>query len=205
MLAKSPIATSILEKASGRDSALDSDVWREPIPYGMLPLQFRFSDLVRDASCPVRLMLASLTRIFTFCCRLKKETTESEAAWLSFMRYAGGITYAEEEPEKKLQIPNLVQVQRFAMAVLSRYQLRVTDIEGALSEIATTGDISKLLRCYEKLMVQRDVGFDDFDKTEEHHRDSIYYTLFRNPLLQGHVEFKVTRASMRKSCIIQLT
>ncbi|CAG8566696.1 8268_t:CDS:2 [Ambispora leptoticha] len=45
ILAKSPIATSILEKASSRDSALDFDVWREPIPHGMLPSEFRFSDL----------------------------------------------------------------------------------------------------------------------------------------------------------------
>jgi len=122
-----------------------------------------------------------------------KDATKNKSAWLSFMRYAGGLTYADEEPGKQLQIPNLVQVQRFAMAVLSRYQLRVTDIEEGLRKIATTGDVSQLLGCYETLMSQRDVGYNDFDKAEEHHRDSIYYTLLRNPLLQGHVEFKVTK------------
>lgn len=113
------------------------------------------------------------------------------------MRYAGGLTYAEE-PGKQLQIPNLVQVQRFTMAVLGRYQLEKTDIDAALKEIETIGDISKLLRCYEKLMSQRDVGYDDLDKSEENHRDSVFATLFKNPFLQGHVESKVTKASMRK-------
>ncbi|CAG8621832.1 11156_t:CDS:2, partial [Paraglomus occultum] len=162
MLACSPIATDILEKVGGRNSAFDSDLWHNPIKYDTLPLQFRFSDL-------------------------KKDATRNKEAWLSFMRYAGGLTYAKEEPGKQLQIPNLVQVQRFAMAVLDRYQLRVMDIEEGLRKIATTGDISQLLGCYERLMSQRDVDYSDFDKNEEHHRDSIYYTLLRNPLLQGHV------------------
>ena len=60
-------------------------------------------------------------------------------------------------------------------------------IDAALKEITTTGDISKLLQCYEILMSQHDVGFSDFNKNEEHHHDSIYYMLLKNPLLQGHV------------------
>jgi len=139
--------------------------------------------------------------MFCFCPNiLKNNTTKSKEAWLSLMRYAGGLTYAKEEPRKWLKIPNLVQVKRFAMAVLEHYQLQKTEIDVALKEIATTGDISKLLWCYETLMSQRDIGFSDFDKNEEHHRDSIYYTLLRNPLLQGHVEFKVMRVRMQVNC-----
>ncbi|RUS15345.1 hypothetical protein BC937DRAFT_92562 [Endogone sp. FLAS-F59071] len=180
ILAKSPIAIKILEKASGGDSATDSDLWRDPIAYSTLPLQFRFSDLNIYVMSPPEY--------------LKVGATKNKEAWLSFMRYAGGLTYAEEEPGKQLRIPNLVQVQRFTMAVLERYQLEKTDINAALRKIGTIGDVSKLLRCYETLMSQQDVGYDDFDKEEESHRDSIFLILFKNPLLQGHVEFKVTKA-----------
>ncbi|CAG8609006.1 10194_t:CDS:2 [Paraglomus brasilianum] len=116
--------------------------------------------------------------------------------WLSLMHYAGSLTYAEEEPGKWLKIPNLVQAKCFAMAVLECYQLQKTEIDAALKEIAITGDISKLLQCYETLMSQHDVVF---NKNEEHHHDSIYYTLLRNPLLQGHVEFKVMRLQKASS------
>jgi hypothetical protein len=121
-------------------------------------------------------------------------TSDSEPAWLSFMRYVGGLTYADENPEKQLCVPNRVTLERFAKAVLDRYRLQAGDIKGALQSIASTGEVSTLLACYQGLMCQRDVGPSDFDKSEEHHRDSLYYALLKNPLLiTASAEFEISK------------
>ena len=93
-------------------------------------------------------------------------------------------------PDKYLQIPNLVAAQRFVSAILNRYQLRTSDIKDALQKLST-GDISTLLGYYQRLMSERDVGDKDLkDKSEEHHRDSFYYALLKNPLLlEANAEF----------------
>jgi hypothetical protein len=114
----------------------------------------------------------------------------NERAWLSFMRYTGCLTYAEGSNE--LQIPNL-----------TRYNLQLEDVEEGLKKIATQGDISQFLGCYERLMSKRDVGFKDFEKTEEQHRDSIFWSLFRNPLLKSRVEFRVTKVRRQFLCEVQ--
>ena len=110
------------------------------------------------------------------------------------MLYVGGLTFANQMPDKQLQIPNLVAAQRFARAILNRYQLRTSDIKGALQKLAT-GDISTLLGYYQRLMSIRDIGDGDLkDKSEEHHRDSFYYALLKNPLLlEANAEFEITK------------
>ena len=106
----------------------------------------------------------------------------------------GGLTFTEEDPKNFLRIPNFVAAQRFVEAVLDRYHLRATDIEEALSRIAENGNIKPLLRCYQNLMIERDLGDTDFRKSEEIHRDSIYYAFLKNPFLrQTAAEYEITK------------
>ena len=35
------------------------------------------------------------------------DITTSKSSWLSFMLYVGGLTFADQMPDKQLQIPNL--------------------------------------------------------------------------------------------------
>ena len=107
------------------------------------------------------------------------------------MLYVGGLTFANQMPDKQLQIPNLVAAQRFAGAILSRYRLRTIDLKKALQELVSTGNISMALGLYQRLMSHRD---DDFNKSEEAHRDSFYYALLKNPLLlEANAEFEITK------------
>jgi hypothetical protein len=122
------------------------------------------------------------------------DVLKSESAWLSFMLYIGGLTFANKQPEKYLQIPNLIAIERFAKAVLDRYHLLATDIDGALQDVGSNGDIKPLLSCYQRLMVERDLGDGDLNKSEEIHRDSIFYFLLKNPLLQRtESEYEITK------------
>ena len=122
------------------------------------------------------------------------DITESKSSWLSFMLYVGGLTFSNQMPDKQLRIPNLVAAQRFAKAILNRYQLRTSDIKNALQR-SSTGDISMLLGYYQRLMSERDTSDSDLkNKSEEHHRDSFYYALLKNPLLlEANAEFEITR------------
>ncbi|CAG8610517.1 3613_t:CDS:2, partial [Ambispora gerdemannii] len=122
VFASSPIAVSILEKVSSLSSTSNVDIWHDPILYKMLPFQFRFSDLVHN------IMISGLHK-----------------GRSGLMRYAGGLTYVEEEHRKQLRISNLIQVQRFTLAVLARYQLCAEDVEDALMKIVTTGNVTQLL------------------------------------------------------------
>jgi len=151
------------------DSTSDGNSWRVRIPYEELQSKFRLSDLYTDI-------------------------TESKYSWLSFMLYVGGLTFANQMPDKQLQIPNLVAAQCFARAILNRYRLRTSDIKDALQKLSN-GDISMLLGYYQRLMSERDVGDNDLKKKlEEHHRDSFYYTLLKNPLLlEANAEFEITK------------
>src|SRR4051812_17565543 len=47
VLAASPAAVNILEKAFHEDSTSDVNTWRTPIPYDNFQSEFRLSDLVR--------------------------------------------------------------------------------------------------------------------------------------------------------------
>jgi len=110
------------------------------------------------------------------------------------MLYVGGLTFANQMPDKQLQIPNLVAAQRFARAILNRYRLRTSDIKEALQKLST-GHISTLLGYYQRLMSERDTSDSDLkNKSEEHHRDSFYFALLKNPLLlEANAEFEVTK------------
>ena len=83
-------------------------------------------------------------------------------------------------------------MQRFASAVLHRYKLQAYDIKDALKRIETHGDVSVLLGHYQKVMSMCDVSYFDLAKNEEHHRNIMYFTLFKAPfLLEAYPEYQV--------------
>ena len=118
----------------------------------------------------------------------------SQPAWLSLMIYFGGLTFHPEDPENYLKIPNKIVAQRIAEAVLERYGLHES-FNAALENLNLYGEIEPVLSCYRDLMVQRDVGLYDFEKSEEIHLDSFHFSLLQNHILQPQSEFKVTKVT----------
>jgi hypothetical protein len=123
---------------------------------------------------------------------LSRDVEHSRPAWRSLMLCYGGLTFDPKDPAHNLRIPNLVAAERIAGAVLEKYDLRET-LDCALEGLKINGDMRPVLRCYRKLMVQRDVHANDFRKSEETHRDSFYFSLLRNPSLRPRVEFKLIK------------
>ena len=82
------------------------------------------------------------------------------------MLYYGGLTFYPPDPAHFLKIPNLVAANRIAEAVLERYGLRGS-LKSALENLDIDGNIQPVLKCYKNLMVQRDVGHNDFKKDEQ--------------------------------------
>ncbi|KAN0070669.1 hypothetical protein V8E54_011538 [Elaphomyces granulatus] len=77
--------------------------------------------------------------------------------------------------------PNFIAARRFGHAILSRIGL-YDSMTNALHFLLKTGDLKKYLAGYRRLMEQRDIGRSAFQKTEENHRDIIWYTISREPL-----------------------
>ena len=82
-----------------------------------------------------------------------------------------------------------------------KYELRET-LDSALKGLEIDGDMRPVLRCYRKLMVQRDVHENDFQKSEETHRDSFYFSLLKNPSLRPQVEFQLTNKTSGHADIV---
>ena len=110
------------------------------------------------------------------------------------MIYFGALTFYAEDPEYFLRIPNAISARRIGETVLQQYEL-LGSLHTALGLLETNGDIRPVLACYQRLMVKRDVGLNDFEKNETIHRDSFYFSLILNHFLRPHPEFLVTRAS----------
>jgi hypothetical protein len=98
------------------------------------------------------------------------------------MVYMGGLTPDSDDPSNFLKIPNLVAAKRFGSALLDRHGL-YSSMKNALYSLARTGNPMNVLAGYCHLMRQRDVIGDAFKKTEEHHRDSIWFTILENPAI----------------------
>lgn len=110
------------------------------------------------------------------------------------MLHIGGLTFCPGA--KQLQIPNLVAAERFGKAALDRFGLRLEDVSLAFKNIVSTGDIRQAFALYRQTMSARDVGHSDFEKKEEHHRDSFYYALLGNShpsLRKVELEVKITK------------
>ena len=113
-------------------------------------------------------------------------------AWRSLMLYFGGLTFYDKEPKKFLKIPNEIAARRIAETVLEKFGIRES-LNSVLAYFRYNGNIRQVLNCYRNLMVQRDVGFNDFNKSEEVHRDCFYFSLLRNVFIRPNVELKVTK------------
>jgi len=114
------------------------------------------------------------------------------------MIYFGGLTFYAEDPKHFLKIPNAIAARRIAGSVLENYGL-LESLPAALNLLETDGDLRSLLSCYQDLMVQRDVGRSDFEKHEDVHRDSFYFTLIQNHFHRPQPEFQVTRSKVTRS------
>jgi len=108
------------------------------------------------------------------------------------MLYFGGLTFYDKDPKNFLKIPNEIAARRIAETVLEKFGLRQS-LNSALEYFQHNGNIRQVLSCYRTLMVQRDVGFDDFNKSEETHRDSFYFSLLRNHFIRPNMEVKVVK------------
>ena len=108
------------------------------------------------------------------------------------MVYMGGLTFDSDEPSKFLKIPNRVAAQRFGNALLSRIGL-YESLSDALRFLHVGKDLKTVLAAYRRLMQQRDVRGSVFEKSEEHHRDSIWFTILTNPALSPTAELQVRK------------
>ena len=108
------------------------------------------------------------------------------------MVYMGGLTFDSDDPSKFLKIPNLVAAKRFGSALLEGLGL-YNSMTTALHSLARTGNPMDVLAGYCHMMQQRDVIGDAFLKKEEHHRDSIQWTILENPSLKSTAEYRVTK------------
>lgn len=104
----------------------------------------------------------------------------------------GGLTFDSHNPSNLLKIPNFVAAQRFGHALLSRIGL-YSSMTNALRFLSENGNIKDVLTGYRRLMQQRDVGSFAFGKTEEDHRDSIWYAILENPALTPKAEYQVRK------------
>ncbi|KAH0564824.1 hypothetical protein GP486_001784 [Trichoglossum hirsutum] len=148
------------------------------LPYDHLMQNFKLKDLNRDAG-------------------------NSRPAWRSLMIYFGGLTPYSKDPAKYLKIPNKIAARRIAEAVLEEYGL-LKSLKTALELFNSDGEIEPLLSCYRNMMAQRDVGHSDFSKSEEIHRDSFYFSLLQNQLLQPQLEFKSDKSTGRVDLLLHL-
>jgi hypothetical protein len=104
----------------------------------------------------------------------------------------GGLTFDWKEPDKFLKIPNLVAAKRFGTALLRRIGL-YDSMRDALHTLAGNGNPMDVLAGYCHLMRQCDVTKDAFAKKEEHHRDSIWFTILENPAIKPVAEYQVKK------------
>ena len=108
-----------------------------------------------------------------------RNSEQSRSSWCSLMLYQGGLTFYPGDPAKYLKISNRIAEMRIARAILDKYGLR-DSLVSMLDSIISDGNIQPVLSCYRDLMVQRDIGYRDFNKSEEIHRDSFFFSLLRN-------------------------
>ena len=122
----------------------------------------------------------------------RRDLEESQSAWRSLMLYYGGLTFYPEDPAHNLIIPNAIAAKRIARAVLEKYGLRES-FTAALESFLRDGNIRPVLSCYRDLMIQRDVGINDYKANETLHRDSFYFSLIRNHILCPEPEYQLTK------------
>jgi len=111
------------------------------------------------------------------------------------MVHMGGLTFDSDNPSDFLKIPNLVAAKRFGSALLDRHYL-YSSLKKALYALAETGDPMDVLIGYCYQMRLRDVTRGAFRKNEEHHRDSIWFTILENPAIKPAAEYQVRKVRL---------
>ncbi|KAF8541779.1 hypothetical protein BDD12DRAFT_828009 [Trichophaea hybrida] len=117
---------------------------------------------------------------------------EDDSKWLAYLLYNGALTFDGKNPSKFMKIPNKIAAERIATAILNRFGVSAKGIDDALHILSRTGEVRPVLMLYQKMMSKCDLGWGDFDKTEEQHVAAIGYSIFKNILLKVQPEFMVT-------------
>ena len=113
------------------------------------------------------------------------------------MLYYGGLTFYDKNPKDYLKIPNEIAAQRIAEVVLEKFGIG-DSLNSALEYFRAHGNIRKVLNCYRKLMLQRDVGS---NKSEEIHRDSFHISLLQNYFIHPNTELRVIKVIQCFKCV----
>jgi hypothetical protein len=122
-----------------------------------------------------------------------------DSAWLSFLVYAGCLTFSERNPGARLRIPNAAVTNSFARLILESCKLKMLDIDNAIQQFTLNGDVVPLLKCYNKIMCEGDVTSSEFAKSEACHRDSFHVLLLKNlSLMEVTAEYKVQKVRKRE-------
>ena len=66
-----------------------------------------------------------------------------------------------------------------------------------VQRLSSTGSIGPLLGLYQKMMSQRDAGWRDFEKNEEHHVASVSYAILKSPLVKLKPEYNAAVRTLR--------
>jgi hypothetical protein len=107
------------------------------------------------------------------------------------MIYMGSLTFDSDDPSNFSKIPNFIAAKGFGSAILERLGI-YNSMKTALHSLTRTGDPMDVLAGYCHMMQQCDIGA-AFLKNEEHHRDSIQWTILENPSLKPTAEYQVTK------------
>jgi citrate synthase len=108
------------------------------------------------------------------------------------MTYMGALTFDSDAPSKFLKIPNLVAAKRFGSALLDQHGLH-NSMRDALYTLAKTRNPMDVFIGYCHLMRQHDIIGNAFTKSEEHHRDSIWVAILKNPAIKPMAEYQVRK------------
>src|SRR5947207_5152481 len=122
------------------------------------------------------------------------DVSTQQEAWRSLMLYHGGLTFYPKDPKRYLKIPNRIAADRIARTVIREYSHRES-IQSALSTLQNHGRIGRMLNFYRRLMVERDVHFKDFDRSEESHRDSFFYSIIHTFFHPPYPNFPLTKVT----------
>ena len=115
------------------------------------------------------------------------------------MVYMGGLTFDSHEPSKWLKLTNLVAGLRSGYAILSRVGL-YDSMTNALHILSVDRSVNEVLTGDRTLMLQRDVGYCSSGKSEEQHRDSIWYAILEGPAVVPRAKYRVSKVRPPSVC-----
>jgi hypothetical protein len=94
---------------------------------------------------------------------------EDDSKWLAYLLYNGALTFDGKNSSKSLKIPNKIAAKRIATAIVNRFGMNAKGIDDARHILSRTGEVGPVLMSHQKMISKCDLGWGDFDKTEEQH------------------------------------